>query len=146
MSQTFTCRHLQMATGCTYTTSLKYIVDCVSNFYLQTSTDGNWMHLHYQSKIQAKKALSKNGKVLGNSIMVGVTQCIDKVCFDRYITKHAIYQIIDYYMICKLTAFKHVMALPRFAPSCSLRERLRTHKVFTKKNPQCFTLIIISSP
>ena len=49
-------------------------------FYLQTSTDGNWMHLHYQSKIQAKKALSKNGKVLGNSIMVGVTQCIDKVC------------------------------------------------------------------
>lgn len=42
------------------------------------STDGNWMHLHYQSKIQAKKALSKNGKVLGNSIMVGVTPCIDK--------------------------------------------------------------------
>lgn len=42
------------------------------------STDGNWMHLHYQSKIQAKKALSKNGKVLGNSIMVGVTHCIDK--------------------------------------------------------------------
>ena len=37
------------------------------------------MHLHYQSKIQAKKALSKNGKVLGNSIMVGVTHCIDKV-------------------------------------------------------------------
>lgn len=36
------------------------------------------MHLHYQSKIAAKKALSKNGKVLANNIMVGVSQCIDK--------------------------------------------------------------------
>ncbi|ELT94444.1 hypothetical protein CAPTEDRAFT_171777 [Capitella teleta] len=42
------------------------------------SPDGNWMHLHFQSKLQAKKALSKNGKVFGNSIMVGVTACIDK--------------------------------------------------------------------
>ncbi|XP_052257154.1 nucleoporin NUP35-like isoform X4 [Dreissena polymorpha] len=40
--------------------------------------EGNWMHIHYQSKIQAKKALSKNGKVLGNNIMVGVNSCIDK--------------------------------------------------------------------
>lgn len=37
------------------------------------------MHIHYQSKIQAKKALSKNGKILGNNIMVGVSHCIDKV-------------------------------------------------------------------
>ncbi|XP_064603191.1 nucleoporin NUP35-like [Liolophura sinensis] len=43
-----------------------------------TSSDGNWMHLHYQSKIQAKKALSKHGKVFGGNIMVGVTPCIDK--------------------------------------------------------------------
>ncbi|CAH1786028.1 unnamed protein product [Owenia fusiformis] len=42
------------------------------------ATEGNWMHLHYQSKIQAKKALSKNGKIFGNSIMVGVSPCIDK--------------------------------------------------------------------
>lgn len=49
-------------------------------FSLQTSADGNWMHLHYQSKIQAKKALSKHGKVFGGNIMVGVTPCIDKVC------------------------------------------------------------------
>lgn len=46
---------------------------------LQIAPDGNWMHLHYQSKLQAKKALSKNGKVFGNSIMVGVSPCIDKV-------------------------------------------------------------------
>ncbi|XP_045175664.1 nucleoporin NUP35-like isoform X1 [Mercenaria mercenaria] len=42
------------------------------------TTEGNWMHIHYQSKIQAKKALSKNGKILGNNIMVGVSHCIDK--------------------------------------------------------------------
>jgi len=36
------------------------------------------MHLHYQSKIAAKKALSKNGKVIGNNIMVGVTLCLDR--------------------------------------------------------------------
>ncbi len=42
------------------------------------ASSGNWMHLQYSSKIQAKKALSKNGKVLGNSIMIGVRPCIDK--------------------------------------------------------------------
>ncbi|XP_074645739.1 nucleoporin NUP35-like [Tubulanus polymorphus] len=41
------------------------------------SAEGNWMHIQYQSKIQAKKALSKNGKVFGNGIMVGVQMCID---------------------------------------------------------------------
>lgn len=42
------------------------------------ASEGNWMHLHYQSKLQAKKALSKNGKVFGGSIMIGVLPCIDK--------------------------------------------------------------------
>ncbi|XP_070581985.1 nucleoporin NUP35-like isoform X2 [Ptychodera flava] len=42
------------------------------------ATSGNWMHIKYASRIQAKKALSKNSKVFGNSIMVGVTPCIDK--------------------------------------------------------------------
>nr|KAG5694182.1 hypothetical protein BaRGS_016028 [Batillaria attramentaria] len=38
------------------------------------------MHVHYQSKLQAKKALSKNGKVFGGRMMIGVLPCIDKVC------------------------------------------------------------------
>ncbi|XP_077986343.1 nucleoporin NUP35-like [Glandiceps talaboti] len=42
------------------------------------ATNGNWMHIQYSSRIQAKIALSKNGKVFGNSIMVGVTFCIEK--------------------------------------------------------------------
>ena len=42
------------------------------------SNQGNWLHIQYQTKLQAQKALSKNGKVLANSLMVGVMQCIDK--------------------------------------------------------------------
>ncbi|CAG5865374.1 unnamed protein product [Menidia menidia] len=42
------------------------------------ASPGNWMHLQYQSRLQARKALSKDGKVFGESIMVGVKPCIDK--------------------------------------------------------------------
>ncbi|EDO31992.1 predicted protein, partial [Nematostella vectensis] len=38
----------------------------------------NWMHIQYQSKLQAKKALSKNGKVYSSNIMIGVMPCIEK--------------------------------------------------------------------
>ncbi|KAG7463134.1 nucleoporin NUP35 [Solea senegalensis] len=46
------------------------------------ASPGNWMHLQYQSKLQAKKALSKDGKVFGDAIMVGVKPCIDKSVMD----------------------------------------------------------------
>lgn len=39
---------------------------------------GNWMHLKFQTKLQARKALSKNGKVFSGNIMVGVVTCSDK--------------------------------------------------------------------
>ncbi|XP_031442307.1 nucleoporin NUP35 isoform X2 [Clupea harengus] len=42
------------------------------------SNTGNWMHIQYQSKLQARKALSKDGKVYGEAIMIGVKPCIDK--------------------------------------------------------------------
>ncbi|KAK2154866.1 hypothetical protein LSH36_255g01006 [Paralvinella palmiformis] len=42
------------------------------------ASEGNWMHIKFQSKVQAKKALSKNGRIFGGCIMVGVTPCIDK--------------------------------------------------------------------
>jgi nuclear pore complex protein Nup53 len=48
------------------------------------STQGNWLHIQYQSKLQAQKALSKNGKILANSLMIGVMQCIDKVLMDSF--------------------------------------------------------------
>lgn len=39
---------------------------------------GNWLHIKYKTKIQAKKALSRNGKVFSRTIMVGVLPCIKK--------------------------------------------------------------------
>jgi len=38
----------------------------------------NWVHIHYQSRIQAKKALAKNGKIFAGNMMIGVQPCIDK--------------------------------------------------------------------
>jgi len=52
---------------------------CTELCWLKIAAEGNWIHIHYQSKLQAKKVLSKNGKVFGGSIMVGVAPCIDKV-------------------------------------------------------------------
>ena len=37
------------------------------------------MHIRYQTKLHARKALSKNGKILAETIMIGVLPCIDKV-------------------------------------------------------------------
>ncbi|XP_053327092.1 nucleoporin NUP35 isoform X2 [Spea bombifrons] len=42
------------------------------------SNSGNWMHIQYQSNLQARKALSKDGKIFGECIMIGVKPCIDK--------------------------------------------------------------------
>ncbi|XP_053090211.1 nucleoporin NUP35 isoform X2 [Pangasianodon hypophthalmus] len=47
------------------------------------SNSGNWMHIQYQSKLQARKALSKDGKIFGEAIMIGVKPCIDKVVSDK---------------------------------------------------------------
>lgn len=46
------------------------------------ASPGNWMHLQYQCKLQARKALSKDGKVFGDAVMVGVKPCIDKSVMD----------------------------------------------------------------
>ncbi|CAF0718649.1 unnamed protein product [Brachionus calyciflorus] len=58
-----------------------YVLQEFSNYgqiLRHTSTQGNWLHIQFQTKLQAQKALSKNGKVLANNIMVGVMKCIDK--------------------------------------------------------------------
>lgn len=39
---------------------------------------GNWMHIKYKTRIQAKKALSKNCKIFARNIMIAVTPCIKK--------------------------------------------------------------------
>ncbi|XP_068723221.1 nucleoporin NUP35-like isoform X2 [Montipora capricornis] len=47
------------------------------NIIRSVTSKGNWIHIQYQSKLQAKKALSKNGKVYGSDIM-GVMEASGK--------------------------------------------------------------------
>jgi len=37
--------------------------------------NSNWMHVRFQTRMQASKAVGKNGHVLGGSLMVGVREC-----------------------------------------------------------------------
>ncbi len=39
----------------------------------------NWLHVRFNNSIEARRALAKNGKILGNSIMVGVIPSDPKV-------------------------------------------------------------------
>ncbi|KAH9495862.1 Nucleoporin nup35 [Bulinus truncatus] len=56
-----------------YGTILKHVI----------SSECNWMHIHYMSKIQAKKALSKDGKIYGGCMKIGVTPCIEKTVMEK---------------------------------------------------------------
>nr|XP_002128577.1 nucleoporin NUP35-like isoform X1 [Ciona intestinalis] len=46
--------------------------------------NGNWMHIHYESRLQVKKAMSRNGKVVGTNVMIGVVPCIDVEIMSRF--------------------------------------------------------------
>merc|ERR1719215_26508 len=39
--------------------------------------NGNWMTIRFQTKMQAQKALGRNGRIFGGSLMVGVVPCTD---------------------------------------------------------------------
>merc|ERR1719186_45373 len=64
-----------------------YVVSEFSIFgtILQTSIppSANWMHLKFQTRLQAAKAIAKNGAILGSSIMVGVAPVTDPSVLDN---------------------------------------------------------------
>jgi len=44
--------------------------------YVSQPSQANWIHIQYKTKLQARKALSKNGKIIEGQIMIGVTPCV----------------------------------------------------------------------
>ncbi len=50
-------------------------------------TNANWIHLQYRTKLQALKALEKNGRTLNGTLMIGVVPCTDKVQCSMTATK-----------------------------------------------------------
>lgn len=45
--------------------------------------NSNWMHVRMQTRMQANKAVTRNGSVMGGSIMVGITHCSDQSVLDN---------------------------------------------------------------
>jgi nuclear pore complex protein Nup53 len=45
----------------------------------KTSPGSNWMHLKYSNKIEARRALLKNGRLVGGRMMVGVVGCEEEM-------------------------------------------------------------------
>lgn len=43
-----------------------------------SSQNGNWIHLRFSSRIECDKALNFNGKVIANSLMIGVVPCTEQ--------------------------------------------------------------------
>merc|ERR1719278_1362798 len=52
--------------------------------------NSNWMHIRFQTRLQATKALGKNAGILGGSIMVGVAPCRDESVLDSLNTSMAV--------------------------------------------------------
>jgi len=52
--------------------------------------NANWMHIRFQTRLQARKALSKNGSVLGGTIMVGVCPCTEDTVLQQGNTSSSI--------------------------------------------------------
>jgi len=44
--------------------------------YMSQPNQANWLHIQYKTKLQARKALSKNGKIIEGQIMIGVVPCV----------------------------------------------------------------------
>lgn len=44
----------------------------------ENPTKGNWLHLMYESKLQARKALSRSGTTINKDVMIGVVPCVDQ--------------------------------------------------------------------
>ncbi|XP_074001937.1 nucleoporin NUP35-like [Numenius arquata] len=54
------------------------------------SNTGNWMHICYQSELEARKALSKDGRIFGDCIRIGVKPCTDKSVMARSSTSTSV--------------------------------------------------------
>jgi nuclear pore complex protein Nup53 len=57
--------------------SLEFVVFLLFHFYFRSQ--GNWMHLKFASRLQARKALARNGRLLTDTLIIGVVPCTDGV-------------------------------------------------------------------
>lgn len=58
---------------------LAQLAHCGNIVATRSPTKGNWMHIKYSSKLEARRALANNGKVFAGTVMIGVIPCRDQV-------------------------------------------------------------------
>jgi len=56
---------------------LKQFSQCGTVLQHHSPVNGNWMHIRYQTRTQAQSALSRSGRILGGTLMIGVALCQD---------------------------------------------------------------------
>jgi len=56
---------------------LKQFSQCGTVLQHHSPVNGNWMHIRFQTRTQAQSALSRSGRILGGTLMIGVTLCQD---------------------------------------------------------------------
>ena len=65
-----------------------------------SQSQGNWIHLKFASRLQARKALARNGRLLTDTLIIGVVPCTDGVI-------HKIKIVNKDHVHFKLFAFSH---------------------------------------
>jgi len=56
---------------------LKQFSQCGTVLQHHAPVNGNWMHIRFQTRTQAQSALSRSGRILGGTLMIGVALCQD---------------------------------------------------------------------
>jgi hypothetical protein len=56
---------------------------------------GNWMHIMFQTTLQAQKALGKSGKVIQGNLMIGVVPCTDERAISEVVEASAAHVFVS---------------------------------------------------
>lgn len=56
---------------------LQQFSQCGTVLQHHNPANGNWMQIRYQTRTQAQSALSRSGRILGGTLMIGVILCHD---------------------------------------------------------------------
>uniref|UniRef100_A0A915KV10 Nucleoporin NUP35 n=1 Tax=Romanomermis culicivorax TaxID=13658 RepID=A0A915KV10_ROMCU len=57
---------------------LQHFSQCGTIVAHETANKCNWIHVKFESKLQASKALARNGRILNETLKIGVEQCKDE--------------------------------------------------------------------
>ncbi|KAL0277776.1 UNVERIFIED_CONTAM: hypothetical protein PYX00_004942 [Menopon gallinae] len=63
---------------------MSQLAHCGTIMATRSPAKGNWMHIQFSSKLEARRALTYNGKVFASTVMIGVIPCRDQGIMSEY--------------------------------------------------------------